>query len=47
MTSSKYLPKGQVERILVPTDFSPGAKLALDMHWVRQQSEFCEKHWSR
>lgn len=30
MTSSKYLPKGQVERILVPTDFSPGAKLALD-----------------
>jgi len=23
MTSSKYLPKGQVERILVPTDFSP------------------------
>lgn len=30
MTSSKYLPRGQVKRILVPTDFSPGAKLALD-----------------
>jgi len=30
MTSTKYLPKGQVERILVPTEFSPGARLALD-----------------
>jgi len=30
MTSARYLPKGRVERLLVPTDFSPGARVALD-----------------
>jgi nucleotide-binding universal stress UspA family protein len=30
MTGARYLPKGRVERILVPTDFSSGARLALD-----------------
>jgi nucleotide-binding universal stress UspA family protein len=30
MTGARYLPTGRVERILVPTDFSPGANLALE-----------------
>lgn len=29
MQPARYLPKGEVNRILVPTDFSPGAELAL------------------
>lgn len=30
MKTAKYLPQGRVNRILVPTDFSPGAELALE-----------------
>ena len=30
MKAARYLPQGRVNRILVPTDFSPGAELALE-----------------